>query len=91
MKKITAISIIALLTAVLVATNPTKDSFEKYFASCFSKESGDLGQTIAANIFISRSLEKCEYKDMLFLSTVRINSDKGEFKYIGLFNRWIAL
>ncbi|HXK50272.1 MAG TPA: hypothetical protein PKW56_07375 [Clostridiales bacterium] len=91
MKKITVISIFALLTAVLVATNPTKDSFEKYFASSFSDESGSLNQTITANIFIVRCLKTCDFNDMLVLSVAVIPTDNGELKYIGIFNTWIAL
>lgn len=91
MKKVIGISIFALLTAVLVATNPTKDSFEKYFASSFSDESGSLTQTVTANIFIVRCLKTCDFNDMLVLSVAVVPTDKGELKYIGIFNKWIAI
>jgi hypothetical protein len=80
-----------VITAVMVVTNPSRNCFDKYFASKFSRESDGLLEAVAANIFVSRSLNNCEYRDLFFLSLAKVPTENGELTYIGLFNRWMQV
>ncbi len=82
---------VMVISLVMAFTNPTKSCFEKYFAGRFSRESEGLTEAVAANIFVSRSMKNCEYRDYFLMSFASIPADGGSLKFIGIFGTWVAV
>ncbi len=91
MKKFVGMIFLLVFVALLVITNPTRESFDKYFTRSHNNGSGSLTEAVRADIFISRCLIKCEYSDMLIFSIASVPTDNGSLNYMGLLNMWIAV
>ncbi|MFO7810980.1 MAG: hypothetical protein R6V47_06380 [Candidatus Delongbacteria bacterium] len=91
MKKYFVIIILMAISAVLIATNPGRNSFEKYFAGQFSVRSEGVSEAVAADIFIRRCLDECIFKDYFLISTASVPTGDAEFLYVGALNKWVAV
>lgn len=89
MKKFYALIFVMILAVTMAVTNPCRDSFEKFFAVCHSKESEGLIKAVEANIFVNNALKNCRYDDYFLVTLVKVPVETGELTYIGLFNKWV--